>query len=141
MSMPISRIASTAQGWTSPVGSMPALYASKRSPPRWRNNPSAIWLLAEFWVHRNSTFCFFFSRTMVLLSPCPLRVSMLLLEALAFHLPSADPRTHRGVRFLRYPPPYVPDRTPPVRTRRGRSPRRPRPAHTPLASRRLWACR
>src|SRR5918993_718703 len=61
MSMPISRIASTAQGCISGVGSMPALYASKRSPARWRRNPSAIWLLAEFWVHRNKTRCFFFS--------------------------------------------------------------------------------
>src|SRR5918995_809325 len=74
MSMPISRIASTAQGWTWPVGSMPALYASKRSPARWRNNPSAIWLLAEFWVHRKSTFCFLVSCSTILLpSSRPLR--------------------------------------------------------------------
>src|SRR5918999_165179 len=43
---------------------MPALYASKRSPPRWRRNPSAIWLLAEFCVHRNNTLCFLVSTSL-----------------------------------------------------------------------------
>ena len=42
----------------SSLGLHPALYASKRSPAWWRRNASAIWLLAEFCVHKNSTFCF-----------------------------------------------------------------------------------
>src|SRR5215204_3200027 len=54
MSTPISSIARTASGlmW---VASVPALCGSKRSPPRWRSRASAIWLLAELWVHRNRT--------------------------------------------------------------------------------------
>src|SRR3712207_6595803 len=54
MSTPNSSIARTASGlvW---VASVPALCASKRSPPRWRSRPSAIWLLAELWVHTNRT--------------------------------------------------------------------------------------
>lgn len=31
---------------------------SKRSPAWCRKSPSAIWLRAEFWVRKNSTFCF-----------------------------------------------------------------------------------
>src|ERR687895_1999850 len=54
MSIPNSFIARTASGLTC-VASVPALITSKRSPARWRNIPSAIWLLAELWVHRNRT--------------------------------------------------------------------------------------
>src|SRR5215217_8311004 len=54
MSTPISSIARTASGLTW-VASVPALCGSKRSPPRWRSRASAIWLLAELWVHRNRT--------------------------------------------------------------------------------------
>src|SRR5215204_2348889 len=54
MSTPISSIARTASGLTW-VASVPALIASKRSPPRWRSRASAIWLLAELCVHRNRT--------------------------------------------------------------------------------------
>src|SRR5215217_2246726 len=52
MSMPISSIALMASGLTL-VASVPALVASKRSPARCLSSPSAIWLLAELWVHRN----------------------------------------------------------------------------------------
>jgi pimeloyl-ACP methyl ester carboxylesterase len=41
------------------------------SPARWRKNPSAIWLLAEFCVRRNNTFCFRIA-TFLLRSPAPL---------------------------------------------------------------------
>src|SRR5688500_17598439 len=54
MSTPISSIARTASGLTW-VASVPALCGSKRSPARWRSRASAIWLLAELWVHRNRT--------------------------------------------------------------------------------------
>src|ERR671915_1389069 len=54
MSTPISSIARTASGLTW-VASVPALCGSKRSPPRCRSRASAIWLLAELWVHRNRT--------------------------------------------------------------------------------------
>src|SRR5215210_2694071 len=54
MSMPISPITRTARGLTC-VASVPALIASKRSPARYLSSPSAIWLLAELWVHRNRT--------------------------------------------------------------------------------------
>src|SRR5215218_10028483 len=54
MSMPISSIALTASGLTR-VASVPALITSKRSPASCLNSPSAIWLLAELWVHRNRT--------------------------------------------------------------------------------------
>src|SRR5215210_5954833 len=54
MSMPISPITRTARGLTC-VASVPALIASKRSPARCLSSPSAIWLLAELWVHRNKT--------------------------------------------------------------------------------------
>jgi hypothetical protein len=35
------------------VASVPALSASKRPPARYLSSPSAIWLLAELWRHRN----------------------------------------------------------------------------------------
>src|SRR5918994_2239503 len=54
MSMPTSSIALTARGLTW-VASVPALIASQRSPARCLSRPSAIWLLAELWVHRNRT--------------------------------------------------------------------------------------
>src|SRR5215203_3968943 len=54
MSTPISSIALMASGLTR-VASVPALMASNRSPARWRSRASAIWLLAELWVHRNRT--------------------------------------------------------------------------------------
>src|SRR5918995_986125 len=73
MSMPISLMASTAQGCISGVGSIPALITSKRFPARWRKSPSAIWLLAEFWVHRNNTFCFLDLCSTILLPSRPLR--------------------------------------------------------------------
>src|SRR5688572_7008951 len=41
-------------GWR-PLGSVPALKTSKRSPARLRSRPSAIWLLAELPVQRNRT--------------------------------------------------------------------------------------
>jgi hypothetical protein len=40
------------------VASVPALIASKRSPARCLSRPSAIWLLAELWVHKNRTLAF-----------------------------------------------------------------------------------
>src|SRR5215212_1335176 len=54
MSTPISSIALMASGLTC-VASVPALMASKRSPAMCLSSPSAIWLLAELWVQRNST--------------------------------------------------------------------------------------
>src|SRR5215212_2757950 len=54
MSMAISSIALIACGLTR-VASVPALLASKRSPARYLSSPSAIWLLAELWLHRNRT--------------------------------------------------------------------------------------
>src|SRR5215211_860620 len=65
MSTPISSIALTANGLTC-VASVPALIASKWSPARCLSSPSAIWLLAELWVHRNRTL--FLSPKMRLLS-------------------------------------------------------------------------
>ena len=40
------------------VAAIPALYASKWSPARCLNNPSAICERAELWVHRNRTLVF-----------------------------------------------------------------------------------
>ncbi len=37
------------------VASVPAENASNRSPASARSSPSAIWLRAELWVHRNRT--------------------------------------------------------------------------------------
>src|ERR1700722_13796407 len=54
MSMPSSRITAMASGRTW-LGWVPALSTSKRSPASWRNNPSAIWLRAEFPVQRMRT--------------------------------------------------------------------------------------
>src|SRR5215217_8906903 len=54
ISTPISSIALMARGLTC-VASVPALIASKRSPARYLSSPSAIWLLAELWVHKNRT--------------------------------------------------------------------------------------
>src|SRR5215204_2000113 len=54
ISTPISSIARMARGLTW-VASVPVLIASKRSPARCLSSPSAIWLLAELWVHRNRT--------------------------------------------------------------------------------------
>src|SRR5581483_11983175 len=54
MSIPSSAIARIASGRTR-VASVPALNAWKRSPPRWRSRPSAIWLRAELWVQTNRT--------------------------------------------------------------------------------------
>jgi hypothetical protein len=54
MSMPNSRIAATASARTR-VGLTPALCTSKRAPPSWRSNPSAIWLRAELPVQRINT--------------------------------------------------------------------------------------
>src|SRR3712207_971602 len=66
MSTPSSAIARIARGRTR-VASVPALYASKRSPARWRSSPSAICERAELWVQRKSTRCFsrFIGRAMV----------------------------------------------------------------------------
>src|ERR671911_480907 len=57
MSMPISSIALMARGLTC-VASVPALIASKRSPPRCLSSPSAICERAELWVHKNRTLTF-----------------------------------------------------------------------------------
>src|SRR3712207_299814 len=57
MSVPSSAMTMIASGLTL-VASVPALYASKRSPARCLNSPSAIWLLAELWVHRKRTLAF-----------------------------------------------------------------------------------
>src|SRR5262245_5207194 len=54
MSMPTSAMARIASGCTE-VFSVPALPTSKRSPAMDRSSPSAIWLLAELCVQRNST--------------------------------------------------------------------------------------
>lgn len=43
-----------------PLGSLPALYASYLSGAIERSKDSAIWLRAEFPVHRNTTFNFGF---------------------------------------------------------------------------------
>src|SRR5947209_4672568 len=64
--MPTSAIARMASGCTR-VASVPALATSKRSPASERSSPSAIWLRAELWVHRNSTRCLFTSHL-----PCSL---------------------------------------------------------------------
>src|SRR5215211_4312404 len=58
MSMPIPSIAIMASGLTR-VASVPAENASKQSPDKCLSSPSAIWLLAELWVHRNRTLLFF----------------------------------------------------------------------------------
>src|SRR3546814_19498031 len=52
MAMPISAIASTAEGFTR-EGAEPALITVARSPSRWRARPSAIWLRAELATQRN----------------------------------------------------------------------------------------
>jgi hypothetical protein len=57
MSMPISRITSTASG-CNPRGVIPALSASKRSLAMSRRKASAIWLRAELPVQRKRTFGF-----------------------------------------------------------------------------------
>src|SRR5687768_9943053 len=57
MSMPISRMASTAPGFN-PWGLVPALATSKWSFARRRRSPSAIWLRPEFPVQRKSTLFF-----------------------------------------------------------------------------------
>ena len=54
MSMPISPITAMASGRTW-LASVPALNASKRSPPQARTMPSAIWLRALLWVHTKRT--------------------------------------------------------------------------------------
>src|SRR5437899_208542 len=64
--MPTSAIARMASGCMR-VASVPALATSKRSPASERSSPSAIWLRAELWVHRNSTRCLFTSHL-----PCSL---------------------------------------------------------------------
>src|SRR5262249_39889833 len=64
--MPTSAIARMASGCTR-VAFVPALATSKRSPASERSSPSAIWLRAELWVHRNSTRCLFTSHL-----PCSL---------------------------------------------------------------------
>jgi len=51
MSIPISRITAIASGRTW-VGFVPAEKTSQSGPASWRNNPSAIWLRAEFPVQR-----------------------------------------------------------------------------------------
>ena len=56
--MPISSIAIMARGLTR-VASVPAENALKQSPDKCLSSPSAIWLLAELWVHRNRTLLFF----------------------------------------------------------------------------------
>src|SRR5215208_6585187 len=58
MFMPISSIAIMARGLTR-VASVPAENALKQSPDKCLSSPSAIWLLAELWVHRNRTLLFF----------------------------------------------------------------------------------
>ena len=64
-------MARTAQGWISADAEQPALMTSKRSPA-WRlKSPSAIWLLAEFWVHKSSTFFFLWVPTIRLPLPFP----------------------------------------------------------------------
>src|SRR5262245_22437257 len=54
ISIPISGMTSTLRGCR-PFGWVPALKTSKCSPAMCRNNPSAIWLLAELPVHKNKT--------------------------------------------------------------------------------------
>src|SRR5437879_9709835 len=58
--MPTSAIARMASGCTR-VASVPALATSKRSPASERSSPSAIWLRAELWAHRNQPVCLFTS--------------------------------------------------------------------------------
>ena len=55
MSMPISRMASIANGFTRAAGSVPALKVSTWRPAFARSRPSAIWLRAELPVQRNKT--------------------------------------------------------------------------------------
>src|SRR5208337_3862003 len=56
--MPNSCITAMASGRTR-LGFTPALKTSKRSPASWRSRASAIWLRAEFPVHRIRTRFFF----------------------------------------------------------------------------------
>src|SRR5438477_327876 len=56
MSMPSSAMARIARARTGVV-SVAALRASKRSPPRCRSSPWAIWERAESWVETKSTRC------------------------------------------------------------------------------------
>src|SRR5215831_14710857 len=55
MSMPISRMASMASGFTRAAGSVPALRTSNSSAAFSRSRPSAIWLRAEFPVQSTRT--------------------------------------------------------------------------------------
>ena len=54
MSMPSSAMTSTAVAWTCD-GSVPALHTSASAGLSARAKPSAIWLRAELWTHRNNT--------------------------------------------------------------------------------------
>ena len=55
MSMPISAMAATADGFTSMPGSDPPDQATARSPARWLNHPSAICERPALWTQRNRT--------------------------------------------------------------------------------------
>src|SRR3990172_2428475 len=55
MSMPISRIASAATGFTVAAGSEPPEKTWTRSPPRTRANPAAIWERPALWTQRKTT--------------------------------------------------------------------------------------
>ena len=55
MSIPRSRMASTAAGLIVLAGSEPPDQATAWSPARWVKKPSAIWERPALWVHRNST--------------------------------------------------------------------------------------
>ena len=55
MSMPTSRIASTATGLIWSAGSEPAERTSTLSPARWRSQPAAIWERPALWTQTNRT--------------------------------------------------------------------------------------
>src|SRR3954453_1438712 len=55
MSMPTSRIASTATGLTWSAGWLPAERTSTSSPARWRSQPAAIWERPALGTQTNST--------------------------------------------------------------------------------------
>src|SRR4051812_7963296 len=55
MSMPTSRIASTATGLIWLAGSDPADRTSTLSPARWRSQPAAIWDRPALWTQTNKT--------------------------------------------------------------------------------------
>jgi hypothetical protein len=55
MSMPTSRMASTADGLTSVPGSDPPDHATARPPARWLSQPSAICDRPDLCTHRKST--------------------------------------------------------------------------------------